>query len=257
MSTAITEKLQFAKDIAVQLGKLAYTLRHESAPDNFISAKGMRDFVTTADLKVETLFRQSVSEKYPEDNVLGEEEGLDSPDSDSCWVIDPIDGTINYMKGNPDWSVSIAYVENHEIVIGVIYIPETQQLLWASKGQGSYCNDKPIQVSGCDELSQSSIMFSRSERWPLADYLQTITRIDQLGMFPRVNGTATISLLRVAMGQAECYFEKNVASWDVCAGLLIISEAGGVIQHPKIADFMLSPGDVLASNGKIPTSDFT
>ena len=159
MSISINEKLEFAKTIAVQLGEVAIKIRTESTADDFISSKGTRDFVTVADNAVEEMFRKAVSEKYPNDGVLGEENGADDLTGEGCWVIDPIDGTSNYMKGCPDWSISIAYVYNGEIVAGVIYVPETNQTLWASKGQGAFCNGQSISVSKCDSTEQATIMF--------------------------------------------------------------------------------------------------
>ncbi|WP_420583564.1 inositol monophosphatase family protein [Ruegeria sp.] len=244
MTKAFETKLDFAKYLTAEAGKLAQSL-YQDRDHEFVSVKGLQDFVTLADRQVEKAIRTLISRHYPGDAVLGEEEGR-TGNSDAVWVIDPIDGTANYMRGLPDWAVSVGYCENDEIELGVIYAPDRDELCWASRGQGAFCNDQPLHVSECSRPDQALILLGRSSRNPLADYLTVIERTIGAQMEYRRNGSAAVSLMTVAQGRAEGYYEAHLNSWDAIAGVLIIQEAGGQVQTSSISEMLEHGSRVLA-----------
>ena len=146
MAGSLQRRLAFAKKASEKAGMLAASMRRNRRNNEFVQTKGDQDFVTLADKAVEDLIREMISQRFPDDAILGEEAGT-SGAGDNIWVIDPIDGTTNYLKGLPDWAVSIAYVENDLIQIGVIYAPDHRQLAWSVQGSGAFLNGKKIQVT--------------------------------------------------------------------------------------------------------------
>jgi len=242
-------RLEFAKSLALEAGKLAQDMRTK-ASNGFIKSKGLQDFVTEADREVERLIKNRIAAQYPDDAFLGEEGGSQG-DSTSLWVVDPIDGTANYMRGLPDWAVSIAYCENNVIQIGVIGAPDMGNLAWAKLGDGAYVDDKPIHVSDCADPTMALIMLGRSSRRSVESYLSVVAAIFDAGMEYRRNGAATIGLLAVALGRAESYYEAHVNAWDAFAGMLLVSEAGGTIKHDGITAFIECGSKILVGNGYI------
>ncbi|WP_170763889.1 inositol monophosphatase family protein [Ruegeria lacuscaerulensis] len=244
MTETFETKLEFAKFLAVEAGKLALHLYREKDKE-FVSVKGLQDFVTVADRQVEDRIRALISEYYPTDAVLGEEEGQTGR-GDAIWVVDPIDGTANYMRGLPDWAVSVGYCEGSEIKLGVIFAPGRDELCWASKGEGAFCNGQSLHVSDCSQPDQAMLLLGRSSRGPLEDYLALIERTIGAQMEYRRNGSAAISLMAVAQGRAEGYFEAHLNSWDAIAGVLIIREAGGRVRARSVPEMLEKGSRVLA-----------
>jgi len=242
-------RLEFAKSLALEAGNLAQDMRAK-ASNGFVQSKGLQDFVTEADKEVERLIKNRIAAQYPGDAFLGEEGGGQG-NSASLWVVDPIDGTANYMRGLPDWAVSIAFCENHIIQIGVIYAPDMGQLAWAKLGDGAYVDDKPICVSDCADPAMALVMMGRSSRRPVESYLDVVAAIFDSGMEYRRNGAATIGLLAVALGRAESYYEAHVNAWDAFAGMLLVAEAGGTSNHAGIAAFLEHGSEILVGNGRI------
>ncbi|WP_166418749.1 inositol monophosphatase family protein [Cochlodiniinecator piscidefendens] len=242
-------KLQFAISLAEEAGKLAQSMRAEATED-FVQTKGQQDFVTNADKAVEALIRSKLAAAFPEDAFLGEEEGL-SGSGQNYWVVDPIDGTTNFMRGFPDWAVSIAYCNGADILIGVICAPDLQSTAWAERGKGAFLNDMHLEVSQISALEHSILMTGRSGRRPVANYLHLLDGCFRNGMEYRRNGVATISLLTVALGRAEGYYEEHLNAWDAFAGMLIIQEAGGHVECDDIETFLSHGSRILASNGYI------
>ncbi len=242
-------RLEFAKSLALEAGKLAQDMRPK-ASNGFIKSKGLQDFVTEADREVERLIRSRIAAQFPGDAFLGEEGGSQG-DSTSLWVVDPIDGTANYMRGLPDWAVSIAYCENNVIQIGVICAPDMGNLAWAKLGDGAYVDDEPIHVSDCADPAMALIMLGRSSRRSVESYLNVVAAIFDAGMEYRRNGAATIGLLAVALGRAESYYEAHVNAWDALAGILLVSEAGGTSNHDGITAFLECGSKILVGNGHI------
>ncbi|MFV2001755.1 MAG: inositol monophosphatase, partial [Paracoccaceae bacterium] len=244
-----TSRLDFTKSLALEAGKLAQDMRAQASA-GFVQSKGLQDFVTEADRQVERLIKSRIAAKYPGDAFLGEEGGRVGEGA-ALWVVDPIDGTANYMRGLPDWAVSIAYCEHDVIQTGVINAPDLGLFAWAQLGGGAWLDDKPMQVSDCGDPALALIMMGRSSRRPLEDYLDVVAAIFDAGMEYRRNGAATIGLLAVALGRAECYYEAHVNSWDAFAGMLLVTEAGGTSDDDGIGAFIERGSKILAGNGRI------
>jgi myo-inositol-1(or 4)-monophosphatase len=239
-------RLEFAEAIARQAGQLAIDLRQH--PDGLeIDTKGPQDFVTAADLAVETLIREAIAARFPEDAVLGEEGGL-SGDAAACWIIDPIDGTANYMRGIPDWAVSIGYFDGMELTHGVIFAPDLGALASARNGQPARLNGAQISVSDRSDLDHSLVVLGYSRRVGLSDHLDRIGRLLESGCEYRRQGAATIGLMSVAIGRVEAYYEPSLNAWDAAAGLVIVRAAGGSVSAPAFPDFLQTPGEVMAAN---------
>ena len=249
MGYDIAERLEFTKDLASEAAALALALRQNKS-DDFVQSKGIQDFVTFADCEVEKLIRNRIAARFGDEAFLGEEDGRTGEGGD-IWVVDPIDGTTNYMHGFADWAVSIAWCIAGEIQLGVLALPDSNCLAWAQKGQGAFLNDQRITVSEVDQIEQSILMLGRSARAPLADYLTLIERTITSGSEYRRNGAAAAGLLAVARGQAEAYYEAHLNAWDAFAALLILSEAGGRYDVDGLEDFLSQGSRVLADNGRM------
>lgn len=217
---------------------------------SFAQKKSHQDFITAADLAVEQVIREKILKHFPDDSILGEEQGA-SGNSKSIWVIDPIDGTTNYMHGLPEWAVSIAYCRDEQIACGVIYAPDISALISASKGNGARLNDQQIHVSNCSQPENALVLLGRSARHGAKDYLKNIQNVLEKGMEYRRNGSAAYSLLSVAAGRAEGYYEAHLNSWDALAGLLIVNEAGGISNSHCFEKFLRNGGPVMVSNTKL------
>lgn len=249
MTSPALERLEFTKQLALEAAQLAQQLRRDKSAD-FIQSKGLQDFVTFADREVEALIRSRIAKYYPDDAFLGEEDGL-TGDSDSIWVVDPIDGTTNFMHGLPEWAVSIAWCCHGVIELGVLAVPDSDILAWAEKGKGAYLNGQQMFVSDCAQVEQSVLMLGRSARTPLEDYLAIVQRLVAGDSEYRRNGAAAVSLLNVACGQAEAYYEAHLNAWDALAGLLLISEAGGRYEADSLEQFFAQGSSIFADNGKM------
>ncbi len=245
MTDPLMSRLEFAKDLAQEAAALAVKLRDERDAD-FISEKGRQDFVTLADRAVERLIRTRIAETYPEDAMLGEEDGV-TGEGEGLWVVDPIDGTANYMRGLPDWGVCIAYCHGDEILCGVVCAPDLNMHVWAAQGGGAWMNGAPIGVSDCHQPDRALLLLGWSNRRPLSDHLAIIGRVLEGGLEYRRNGSAAISLLAVATGRAEGYFEQHLNAWDAFAAMVIIAEAGGIVRAAPTAEFVTSGSSILAS----------
>ena len=215
-----------------RLGQQAKQLRDNGLT---IEQKGRQDFVSQADVYVETELRAWLKAERPQDGLLGEERGLE-PGSDGVWVIDPIDGTTNFILGMDYWCISVAYVRNDAIQLGVIYAPDRDEFFFAESGKGAFLNGKRLSLSEPD-ADAVGLGIGRSSRRPPREYTQTIETLFEHGVEHRRFGAGALMLAHVAAGQVHGYFEAHLHSWDALAGLVIIKEAGGM--H----------NDFLANNG--------
>ncbi len=239
-------RLFFAESVAREAGQIAQRMRNHSNGLS-VQSKGPQDFVTAADLAVESFIRDAISKTYPEDGILGEEGGT-TGDLTRCWIIDPIDGTSNFMRGLPDWAVSIGYFNGREFSHGVIYAPDLNILASAVIDEPAKMNGRPIQTSTCFDLEKSLIILGFSDRYDRSVHLNLIDRLLGAGCDYRKQGAATLGLLSIAAGRAEAYYEPSIHVWDVAAGTAIVRAAGGIVLHPEIPSFFNEPGDVLVAN---------
>lgn len=193
-----------------------------------IELKGTQDMVSLADRATEDLIRARLGEAFPGDAFTGEEGGADDvPDEAGQWVIDPIDGTMNFLRGVPYWSVVIAYVRNREVLIGTTYDPVHDDLYVAAKGMGAYRNGERIRVSGTDDPARAVVGQTFSFKMEIDPYVETIRNILEAGADHRRLGSTALMMCHVGDGRLDGCVTLRCNSWDVIAGLRIVEEAGG------------------------------
>lgn len=208
-----------------------------------VERKGLQDPVSEADRAAETLIRESLSRAFPGDAFLGEEGGGTS--AERLWVIDPIDGTANFVHGLPGFCVSLAYVESDVTQIGIVYAPVTDELFAACRGGGASCNGTPIRVSGCTRPDEALIGLSFSHKGTREQFIAALDRMLADGSEFRRIGSTTLGLAYVAAGRLDGFWTPRTQSWDVLAGLLLIQEAGGWANDFLAEHGALAPGDAL------------
>lgn len=245
----LSQKLDFARAVAQEAGALALRMLREAGP-GFTSAKGHQDFVTEADEAVEHLIRSRIEGAYPGDGVLGEEGGQSGGGS-GVWVVDPIDGTGNYLRGLPDWGISLAYVEGGQIRLGVLCFPGHRETAWAMQGGGAWLNGEPMRVSTRTDPDEALVILGRSERTGLDGYLVALREVLRRGAEYRRHGAAAYGLFLVASGRAETYFEAHVNCWDVFGGMILVEEAGGSVRAAPVPEALVEGTAIEASNGVI------
>ncbi len=241
------QRLQFVCALARQVGQEALRYWEEQGSKGLgTSSKGLQDFVTEADKQAENTIRTAVLETYSEDGFIGEEGG-GTPGTAGYWVVDPIDGTSNYLRGLRHWGVSIAYVENGETVVGVIHDSPTDRTYAASLGGGATRDGLPISVSDTTDPLISYGILGASRRTSFDIYLDQLRALHDAGIEHRRIGSAAIGIVRVAEGVADFYYEKHLNCWDAMAALLIAKEAGARITVPAPDEFIARGGEVLCA----------
>lgn len=217
-----------------------------------ISHKGLVDLVTEQDRRSEAAIHQIIREAFPEHAILAEEGGVTPGAAEHRWIVDPLDGTVNYAHGYPVFAVSIAYEHQGELEVGVIYDPLLRELFVAQRGQGATLNGVPIQVSSTTELIQSLLEtgfpYDRA-RLPLA--LAQLNHLAAVSQGIRRAGAAALGLAYVAAGRLDGFWEATLNPWDHAAGALLIREAGGAVTTIDGGTYTAMVGNVAASNGHI------
>ena len=219
-----------------------------------VSVKGPGDFVTTADLRAEKTLRTELSKARPGYGLLLEEGGGEpGTDGRHRWIVDPLDGTTNFLHGIPHFAISIALERDGEIVAGVIYEPVRDEMFWAEKGAGAYLNDRRLRVSGRRQLSDALIgtgmpFAGRGDR---EGYLATLGAVMPVTAGVRRAGAAALDLAYVAAGRLDGFWEFGLQAWDIAAGIILVREAGGYITDLAGGHGMIETGDVLAANAHL------
>lgn len=190
-----------------------------------IEAKGVQDLVSQADREVETIIRERIAASFPDDQVLGEEHGGSL--ASRLWITDPIDGTANFLRGMPYWSMVLAYVIDEKTELALTYDPVHDELFTARRGQGARRNGKPIRVSDRTDPATSCIGLSYTFKTKPELYEDLIKNILDLKLDHRRLGSSALSLCHVADGRLDAHTVLTCSSWDVIAGLAIVQEAGG------------------------------
>lgn len=215
-----------------------------------VSRKGPSDFVTQADLKAEKIIREELQKARPDYGLELEEGGIIEGSSAWRFVVDPLDGTTNFMHGIPHFAVSIALAKAGQVQAGVVYNPISDELYWGERGDGAYLNDRRLRVSGRttmpDALFATGIPFRG--RPDHGDYLAELSQIMATTSGVRRMGAASLDLAYVAAGRVEGFWERNLKSWDLAAGSVIVREAGGVVTDALGGGAMLERGDIVAAN---------
>ena len=242
--------LETAVEVARQVGQI---LLEEFRKPQEISFKGLRDIVTETDLAAQAKAVEIIRSRYPDHDIWAEEVSQ-TPDgaSDYCWVVDPLDGTTNYSRGFPCFSVSIALSHRGELILGVVYDPLRDQLFRAQRGQGAYLNDDRIQVNTAERLIDAVIGLDWAHEQELRCQMgQLVARVAPEVRTLRSTGSAALGLCSVAAGWTDAYFHLSLKPWDVAAGSVIIQEAGGAVSDLAGLPWHPDSGNCLASNALI------
>jgi myo-inositol-1(or 4)-monophosphatase len=216
-----------------------------------VSVKGPGEFVSTADLKAERILKTELKRARPGYAMLFEESGAE-PGSDPRhrWIVDPLDGTTNFLHGIPHFAISIALERDGEIVAGVIYEPLRDEMYWAEKGLGAYVNDRRLRVSARRHLGEAVIGTGMpfGARAEPGAYIATLAAVMSATAGIRRSGSACLDLAYVAAGRFDGFWEFGLSPWDLAAGILLVREAGGYLSDMTGGHEMMVSGDVLAAN---------
>lgn len=240
-------------DIAIEAAKAAGKRALElSASEIVYKKKNPLDILADADLEAEAIIKEIIKKNFPTHSILAEESGEDVGDVDFLWVVDPIDGTINFAKGLDEYCVSIALEHKGELVLGVIYQPVTGELYTAEKGKGAFLNGKKIGVSSEEDMIDCLLSLDNSsDANARAQMVKILEKIWGNFRQLRITGSSAISLAKVASGKLDVYFKTNFNYWDYAAGIVLVREAGG-----EVCDLLGNKVDrnaksILATNGKL------
>jgi len=203
-----------------------------------VSKKGPTDFVTNSDIKAEKIIIEELKKARPNYSIISEENGIEkNKDKSNTWIIDPIDGTINFLHGIPHFAISIALQFNNEIVSGLIFDPIKNELFYAEKNNGAFFNNQRIRVSKKNNINECLFAIGKIKNEPDLIY--------------RRSGCAALDMAYVASGRYDGYFQNNLNLWDIAAGIIIIKEAGGIINDIDLNN--IGNIKVLASSTEINT----
>jgi myo-inositol-1(or 4)-monophosphatase len=216
-----------------------------------VSRKGVSDYVSAADLKAEQVLFEALAKARPGYGFLGEERGLvEGTDKTHTFIVDPIDGTTNFLHAIPHFAINIALEREGQIVAAVTHNPIAQETFWAEKGKGAYLNDKRLRVAArremLDALLATGIPFAG--RPGHAQFLKELHQISAKVSGVRRFGSAALDLAWVAAGRYDGYWERRLNAWDIAAGALLVTEAGGKVTTADGGEFDVREGTVLASN---------
>ena len=219
-----------------------------------VKRKGAADFVSAADFKAEQTLFEELSKSRPKYGFLMEERGeIEGSDNSNRWIVDPIDGTSNFLHGLAQFAISICLERDRQPHAGVIYNPATDELFWAEKGEGAWLNDRRIRVSGRVDLNEclfaTGLPFKG--RPGRAESLEEVDRVLAETAGVRRFGSAALDLAFVAAGRFDAYWERGLNAWDVGAGIVLVREAGGVVSEIEGGANPLHKASILAANGEI------
>jgi myo-inositol-1(or 4)-monophosphatase len=243
----MTATLDFALGIARDAGAL---LRQFSHQRHEIGQKSTEiDLVTEADLASEKMIVQAIRERFPEHTILSEE-GLGdrqqiAGEAAYLWLVDPLDGTVNYAHGYPVWGVSLALADHGTVVLAVTYDPLRDEMFWAERGRGAWLDGQRLHVSSTDRLQES--LRASLEDNNLAEFSAIMPRVQGV----RRAGAAVLDLAHLAMGRLDGYWEMHLNPWDWGAGWLLIQEAGGKVTDLQGNPWVLQREEMVASNGAL------
>jgi myo-inositol-1(or 4)-monophosphatase len=218
-----------------------------------VERKGHNDYVSDADRAAEKAVINCILKHYPEHAILAEESGVQG-ESDTVWIVDPLDGTTNYLHGFPVFCVSIGVRINGRMEHGVVYDPLRQELFTASRGQGAHLEGRRIRVSGQTQLDRALIgtgfPFRQADQ-EIGPYLEMLGKVVRSTAGVRRPGAAALDLCYVAAGRLDAFWETGLAPWDLAAGSLIIREAGGIVSGIDGSENYLDTGHILTGTPRI------
>ena len=219
-----------------------------------VSKKGAADFVSAADLKAEQTLFEALTSARPGYGFVGEERG-EAPGTDKThrWIVDPLDGTTNFLHGIPHFAINIALEREGQIVAAVTYGPITNEMFWAENGKGAYVNDKRLRVAPRSKLDEAVIAtgIPFMGHGGHAKFLKELHQISQRVAGVRRFGAAALDLAWVAAGRFDGFWERDLGAHDVAAGILLVREAGGMVTDAEGGENMLAGGSICAANPTI------
>ena len=243
--SALADRFDTAIKLATEAGGLALRMR---PPPGAASAKlkGTQDWLTEADGAVERLLSERLAQAYPADGFQGEEGGRARSGS-LRWIVDPIDGTANFMRGGKRFCISLGCFDGDQPVIGVIVAPALDETFAARSGAGATLNGTRIHAAETTELSRATVELGWSHRRPREAFVALTDRIVAAGIMPRLNGSGALGLADVAAGRTDAYVELHINLWDVAAGLAILAEAGARVSNFLAGDGATAGNAILAA----------
>jgi myo-inositol-1(or 4)-monophosphatase len=228
IATDLSVRVRFVQSVAREAGALAW--RYFRREIDFVEkTKGPQEFASAADHAVEALIKERIGAAFPDDALLAEEGGGDV--GRNLWLVDPIDGTINFVHGVRYWCISIAFVAGNQRRVGAVYDPSLDELFWAAKGEGAWCDNVRLHVSPRDRLDHALVCAGYVARHELEAHLALKRRLHEAGAAVKDLGAGALMLAHVAAGRFDALVEPHMHPWDASAGLLLVEEAGGRI-HP-------------------------
>jgi len=248
----LQEILQRSREAAREAGKILMENYGKVQPQD-VEEKSAFDFVTVVDRKAEAAILEILSRYFPAHSVHAEESGREDRSSEYQWLIDPLDGTKNYIHHFPVFSVSIGLKKGEEILAGLVYAPALGEWFTAMKGHGAFLNGEPIRVSPVSRLEHSMVAtgFPHAAKQFLDVYIETFRKIFLRVSAVRRAGSAALDLAYTACGRFEGFWEFKLNPWDIGAGILLVQEAGGIITDPLGGDRFFQTGDIVAGNPAI------
>ncbi|MEG3618454.1 inositol monophosphatase family protein [Magnetovibrio sp. PR-2] len=220
-----------------------------------VSKKGPADFVSIADKKAEETLVKELSKARPDYGfVLEEGDDIAGKDTSNTWVIDPLDGTTNFLHGIPHFAISIGLLRDNEPFAGVVYNPIVDEMFWAEKGQGAFLNGRRLRVSGREKLAECLFATGIPFMGKVKDkdrYLDRINSVTSVSSGIRRFGSAALDLAYVAAARYDGYWEAGLNPWDICAGITLVREAGGLVSDIEGKRKVMETGSVIAANQKV------
>ncbi len=219
-----------------------------------VSAKGPGDFVSSADKRTEKILINELQKAHPDYGIVTEESGIiNKSNNENRWIIDPIDGTMNFLNGVPQFAISIGYEENGEVKSGVIFNPIMNEMFCAEKGNGAYLNNSRIRVSNKKKIKESLIVTggpkgaSKIKDKIFSEYIKVSKNVSNVRKF----GSAALDMAYVACGRFDGYWQRELNYWDIAAGIIIIKEAGGFVDFFDNDENLPLKKNILATNSNI------
>jgi myo-inositol-1(or 4)-monophosphatase len=215
-----------------------------------VSLKGPGDYVSQADRRAEEIVHAELSRVRPGYGFLMEERGeIEGVDKTHRWIVDPLDGTMNFLHGIPHWSVSIALEMDGELIAGVIYDPIKDEMFWAEKGLGAYMNNRRITVAGRQLLTDTAVSIQTQSH----SSVEGMQELLQSGMLVRSMGSTCLDLCYVASGRLDAMYKANISGglWDVAAGVVLVREARGVVTDRSHGKNFANGGSIVAANSPL------
>ena len=242
---AFEEKSAFSIDLCQSAGLLARD--HFAHRDQLrVDQKGAHDWVSEADRKVESFIRERIAEAWPDDRIVGEEHGGTSGANGFTWVIDPIDGTTNFLNGIPVWTIVLAGVSEGKTQFGVVHDPVYGETFSALRGRGAKLNGQAVHVAEGKSLEEGTVGLGYSNRIQPENVTSIVNALVVRGTMFNRNASGALSLAYVAAGRLLGYVEEHMNAWDCLAGQLLVAEAGGVVEDQDADEMIRKGGRVIA-----------